>query len=259
MTTALDKLFANGSPPASDIDLFTDNSIFPLVHGNEITFVYRGSADEVLLRSWISGLNTAQSFQKLAGSDLWALTIELPEGSRIEYKLEVVANGQRSLILDPLNKVTAQDPFGANSVCQGEGYQRPSWSLPNDEARPGACHGGKIYSTSFAEEREYQVYLPARYKPKRRYPLLIVHDGFDYFNFAALGTVLDNLIHQLEIPAMIVVMTQSPDRLNEYAGDDRHAAFITQDLLPHLQKEYPLIDEVQARGLMGARDRKSVV
>jgi enterochelin esterase family protein len=51
---------------------------------------------------------------------------------------------------------------------------------------------------------------------------------------------------------MIVALTQSPDRLREYAGDDRHAKFLARDLLPFLTRNYPLIDEPRARGIMGA-------
>jgi enterochelin esterase family protein len=183
---------------------------------------------------------------------LWAVTVDLPAGSRIEYKLEVVSKGHRTLILDPLNKVIAQDPFGANSVCQGDGYQRPNWTLNDPEALQGALHQVKVASKSFAEERDLQIYLPARFRRNRRYPLLIVHDGSDYMQFAALGTVLDNLIHNLEIPPMIVAMTQSPDRLIEYAANDKHAAFIAEDVLSFMESNYPLIDKPQERGIMGA-------
>jgi enterochelin esterase family protein len=64
--------------------------------------------------------------------------------------------------------------------------------------------------------------------------------------------VLDNLIHRLEIPAMIVALTQSPDRLVEYTGDPRHARFVVDELLPALGAAYPLSDGPGARGLMGA-------
>ena len=79
-----------------------------------------------------------------------------------------------------------------------------------------------------------------------------MHDGIDYLRYAALQTVLDNLMQRLEIPEMIVALTQSPDRLNEYAGSDQHARFIVEDLLAHLRSEYPLIDDVRNRALMGA-------
>jgi len=67
-----------------------------------------------------------------------------------------------------------------------------------------------------------------------------------------LQTVLDNLIDQFEIPAMIVALTQSPQRLQEYGADPRHSEFITGDLLPWLEQRYPLFDNPALRGLMGA-------
>lgn len=252
MNKTLKELMRGGTPSHEEIDAFITKSTFPLVNGNDITFIYRGEAEEVLLRSWISGLNTAQSLKRLSETDFWTLTIELPAGSRIEYKLEVVANGQRNLILDPLNEVKALDPFGANSVCQGEGYTRPIWTLPDADAPKGTYDSLNVASKAFGEVRNVEVYLPARFRKNRRYPLLIVLDGLDYFNFAALGTVLDNLMHNLEIPQMIVAMTQSPNRLVEYGADDRHAEFIAKEMLPCLNENFPLIDEPSARGIMGA-------
>ena len=67
-----------------------------------------------------------------------------------------------------------------------------------------------------------------------------------------MKTVLDNLIHRLEIPDMIVAFTDSPDRLREYANDERHARFLTEELLPDLTGRLPIIDRPQARCLMGA-------
>jgi enterochelin esterase family protein len=252
MNGVLDELFRDGPPSADAVDAFVAANTFPLVDAHNITFVYRGVADQILLRCWILGLNTAQPFEMLEGSDLWAVSIELPPESRIEYKFELVRGDQRELILDPLNGVRAHDPFGANSVCQGAGYQRPQWTLTDADARTGTLCHARVPSEAFGEDRDVQIYLPARFRRNRRYPLLIVHDGPDYLEYAALGTVLDNLIHNLEIPQMIVALTQSPDRLREYGADDRHAAFIAGDLLDYMNAEYPLIDEAHARGLMGA-------
>lgn len=252
MTPTLKKLIRKNTIEASDIDAFIHENEFPLVDGTDVTFVYRGAADSVNLRCWISGLDTAQPFQALPGTDLWATTIELPKGSRIEYKLEVNHQGQRNLILDPLNKVIAHDPFGANSVCQGFGYERPEWATHDPLSRLGALERKRLDSKAFSEPRDIQVYLPATFRRNRRYPLLIVHDGDDYLRYADLKIVLDNLTHRLEIPSMIVALTHSPDRLSEYSGNDKHAEFLTNDLLPFMSAEYPLLDSVDSRCLMGA-------
>lgn len=252
MNVELKRLMRKGAPTPEQVDSFIAASSFPLVDETHITFVFRGEAGEVFLRCWIAGLDTAQPFQRLAETDLWATTIALPAGSRIEYKFEIVNGQHRELILDPLNDVQARDPFGANSVCQAFGYERPAWTFPNAEARSGSFDQLSVDSTAFGERREVAVYRPARFRSNRRYALLVVHDGIDYLHYAALKVVLDNLIHALEIPPLIVALTQSPDRLIEYAGDDRHARFVADDLLPFLESAYPLVDEPRARALMGA-------
>lgn len=252
MNPALRKLFRKGAPDPAAIDAFVQEAIFPLVDGTDVTFVYRGKADEVYLRCWISGLDTAQPFQLLSDTDLWAVTIELPKGSRIEYKFEVIEGGKRHLILDPLNDVLARDPFGANSVCQGAGYKRPWWTLKRPDARVGSLDKLHINSEIFKEARDLYIYKPARYRGNRRYPLLIVHDGIDYLKFADLKIVLDNLITSLEIPPLIAVMIQSPDRLLEYGAHDPHADFLANELLPYMNENYPLNDDPDHRAVMGA-------
>jgi len=252
MNPVLRRLFRKGEPDAAAIDAFIEQSSFPLVDEKDVTFVWRGAAEAVNLRCWVAGLNTAQPLQPLQGTDLWAATIELPKGSRVEYKLEVFRNGHRELIVDPLNPVLAHDPFGANSVCQAWGYERPGWTLEDPAARHGHLETQAIESTAFRERREVSVYVPPRFRRNRRYALLVVHDGVDYLHYASLKTVLDNLLHNLEIPPLIAVLTQSPDRLKEYAGDDRHARFVAAEIPAAIADRYPLIDDVASRALMGA-------
>lgn len=252
MNELIAALFAEAVPDGARINAFIRDNDFPLVEPGHVTFVYHGQASEVILRRWISGMSTAQPLQRLEGTDLWALRMELPENSRFEYKFEVVIGDTRQLVLDELNGVLAHDPFGANSVCQGHGYERPVWTLPDEEARGGELASLNVDSKVLAMQREVHVYMPARFRRNRTYPLLIVHDGLDYLRYADLKTVLDNLIHRQEIPAMIVALTQSPDRLVEYTGDPRQASFLAEELLPLLNEKFPLLNDRSARGLAGA-------
>jgi enterochelin esterase-like enzyme len=252
MNPFIELLFRDGNPNTEAVDTFVAEHKFPLVEREHVTFIYRGQADEVYLRRWIAGLSTAQPLQRLESGDLWALTMELPQNSRFEYKFEVVASGEKHLLLDDLNGVVAHDPFGTNSVCQGYGYERPGWTRHDPEARSGTLATLKLNSTAYQDVRELEVYLPARFRRNRTYPLLIVHDGLDFLRYADFKNVLDNLIHRLEIPAMIVALTQSPDRLVEYTGNDNHAKYICEDLVPLLAEKFPLLDDSSARGLAGA-------
>ncbi|HKJ17247.1 MAG TPA: alpha/beta hydrolase-fold protein [Xanthomonadales bacterium] len=252
MTQLINELFADKEPSKESIDSFIEAHEFPLVEPGRVTFVYRGAGDEVILRRWISGHSTARPMTRMGQSDLWALTMALPDLSRFEYKFEVVSQGNRHLILDELNDVLAHDPFGANSVCQGFGYERPDWTFNDEESRSGTVEDYRFHSPAFGEERDIQVYLPARFRPSRQYPLLIVHDGSDFVRFAELKTVLDNLIHRLEVPPMIVALTNSADRLGEYTCNDKHAQFLAEDLLGFMESSFPLMGEPTARAVMGA-------
>jgi len=224
----------------------------PLVDPGGLTFVYLGAADAVRLRLWIHGLPASQAFERANGDDFWVLRIEVPENSRIEYKLEVVRDGHEEWILDPLNPLRAEDPFGANSVARGYGYRQPQWTLHDPAARAGTLEDFVVHSAAFGNERHVGVYVPARFRRTRRYPLLVVHDGFDYLRYASLQTVLDNLIQRLEIPPLIAAFTQSADRLVEYAGSDAHAAFVATEIPHLLEHSFPLHPSPAARGLVGA-------
>ena len=250
MTLAIDALRRGEVLDAAAVQTFLAAHTFPMVEGARVTFAYRGAADAVRLRHWIYGLPSSMPFQRVGSSDLWALVIELPHGSRLEYKLETEAGGQRTLIMDPLNPLVSHAPTGSNSVCHAAGYETPEWIARDDEARAGELEELSVPDRHGA--RRVTVYLPARFRRNRRYPLLVVHDGEDYLRYAALKTVLDNLIHRLEVPAMVVAATQSPDRLREYADDAHHAHFLAERLVPHLERRYPLSAEPQSRGLMGA-------
>jgi hypothetical protein len=106
--------------------------------------------------------------------------------------------------------------------------------------------------TKLGGPRRVSVYLPARFRESRRYPLLIVHDGGDYMRYASLQTVLDNLIHRLEVAPLVVALTHPGDRLSEYPNHPGHAAFIAEQVLPEMKAKFPLYDAPASRCLMGA-------
>jgi enterochelin esterase-like enzyme len=253
MSHAIHDLLLGGTPTKAAIASFLAAHSFPLVEDKQATFIYQGDVKAVYLQHWIFSLESTRPLKRVEGTDFWWLVMEVPPCSRVEYKLLLEhANGGRELILDPLNEALAHDPFGANSVCAGEGYETPEWCEPDEEARPGSLEARRFKSDVYGEPREITVYVPARYRETRRYPLLVVHDGSDYLRFSVLKTVLDNLIHRLEIPPMIVALTDSSNRLEEYADDERHARYLAEELLPGLEDHYSLMGRPDARGLMGA-------
>jgi enterochelin esterase-like enzyme len=237
---------------AAAVDRFLAAHAFPLVEGASVTFVWRGEAEAVRLRHFVFGLPAAQPFTRLDGTDLWYHVLELPERSRVEYKIELVRGGQGTWIEDPLNPLRARDPFGENSVCQGAGYEVPEWTRPDPEARPGTLEEHVIESPALGRPARVTLYRPARFRRGRRYPLLVVHDGGDYLAYSGMKTVLDNLIHRLEVAELVVALTHPGDRLVEYANDERHARFVADELVPWAEGQAPIDPDPSARGLMGA-------
>jgi enterochelin esterase-like enzyme len=251
MKLAIQTLLTQGPLTEATIDTFLRAHQFPLVEGRHATFVYRGPVDSVSLRHWVFGLGSSQPFRRVPGTDFWYHTLELPPNSRVEYKLEVTVGDKSQWIRDPLNQNLAHDPFGANSVCYGQGYKKPAWTEPDPEARPGTMVEAQLEGTPLGT-RPVTIYLPARFRESRRYPLLIVHDGGDYLRYAALKAVLDNLIHRLEVAPLIAALTHPGDRLVEYPDHAGHATYLREHLLPFMEKKFPLYEQPASRCLMGA-------
>lgn len=251
---AINRLVERYPLDAASIDRFLQRNGAPIIEGTRATFLWRGEADEVLVRHRVVGLPDPLALRRVKDTDLWYVTAEIPEGSRIEYQFEIARGEHReSHLNDPLNPKLANGPFGASSVCAAAGYAVPDWCLPDPEARPGEVVERVIASKALRRQVPYYLYLPARFRPVIRYPLLIVHDGGDYLNYASAKTVLDNLIHRNEVAEMVVAFVPpSGDRLVEYANDAPHARFIARELVPALTAELPLHDNPEARTLMGS-------
>jgi len=245
--------WVHGPQPSRDaVDAFLGRHEFPLAEGTKVTFLFRGEADEVRLRHWVYGLTSSEPLHRIHGTDLWYHVMELPENSRVEYKLEVTRGGDTQWVMDPLNPHTARDPFGANSVAHGWGYEVPEWTRPDPTAPEGTLEDRVFQSQALGGPRRITIYRPPRFRETRRYPLLLVHDGGDYVQYAGLKTVLDNLIHRLEMPGVVAVLMHPPDRIEQYRASEAHGRYLTHELVPQLEAELPLLGTPEGRCLMGA-------
>ncbi|NNF14155.1 MAG: enterochelin esterase [Gemmatimonadetes bacterium] len=249
---AIGELIFGNVPTDGEIEAFLDGRDVPLVEGTKVTFVFRGDLDAVALRHWVYGLPTAVPLVRVPGTDLWYHIIDLPEGSRVEYKFQVTKGQETRLVPDPFNQRLARDPFGANSVCHAAGYEVPDWIHDDPSVRKGTVEDRLFQSRALGGARQIKLYKPARYRETRRYPLLVVHDGSEYDRYANLTTVLDNLIHRRDIPGLVVAMTEPPNRIEQYRDSEEHARYIAEELVPSLESELPLVGEPSGRGLMGA-------
>ena len=250
---AINRLRERRPLDAAVVDRFLARFEVPIVEGLRCTFLFRGEADEVFLIHRIFGLPDHLPLRRVRGTDLWYVVLELPEGSRVEYQLEVAfADGRRERINDPLNPRLAHSPVGSSSVCYAHGHEIPDWTQFDPEARPGSLVDMVVPSRALRRDCAVTLYLPARFRRTARYPLLIVHDGGDYLGYADAKTVLDNLIHRLDVAELVAAFVYPGDRLAEYANSAAHARYLTAELLPRLEAELPLAGTPSGRCLMGS-------
>jgi enterochelin esterase family protein len=231
-----------------------DGGSFPIVDTRSCTFAYHGPVISVRLTHFGVGFPDDLDFEPVGDSDWWLLALDVPPGSRLEYKLEVTSSFGTTMIEDPLNERRASHPFGANSVCEAAGYAEPPWVVSDPDVPTGRLVEFELESAALGRTTTTSVYLPAGFDTdgEGRHPLVVVHDGSDYLAYASAATVLDNLIHCGDIPPAVVALVRPFERLVEYADDPRHAEHLTAELVPALERELPLEGTPAGRCLVGA-------
>jgi len=248
-----DEIVEAGSPEACErlVMAFMTRHSLPVSEGDLRTFVVRAEADQAYLRHRMVIWPQDLPMTRLAGTDLWYLSIEVAPGSRVEYHFDVREGTRWRGFNDPSNPDLARSPVGDASVCYGAGYRAPHWARYDSTVSPGDLVEIKLRSRVQSRENRVTLYLPPGFALTARYPLLVVHDGGDYLGYASMKEVLDNLIAAGELAPVVVAFTHPGERLTEYPDDPRHAAWITRELVPELETRYPLEARASGRCLMG--------
>src|SRR4028118_1804601 len=138
---AINRLESARPLDAEEIDRFLGRHEIPVVEGDRCTFLWRGEADEAWVCQRVVGLPDRIPLHRLDGTDLWQLVLELPEGSRVEYQIEIRRGDHYERFNDPLNEKRSHSPMGSSSVCFAVGYETPAWVVPGPAARSGAAAG----------------------------------------------------------------------------------------------------------------------
>lgn len=117
--------------------------------------------------------------------------------------------------------------------------------------------------------REYYLYVPAQYDPKKPAALMVFQDGHAYVNEEGdfrVPVVFDNLIHKKEIPVTIGLFVNPGHRSSELPErpfsasnrsieydslDDTYVRFLMDELIPEISKTYNLSNNPQMRAICG--------
>lgn len=169
--------------------------------------------------------------------------------------LAAVFFASRAVAADPF--VESPDHRENAGIPHGTVTQMPAWE-------------SKIFAGT---TREWWVYVPAQYKPDGSAAVMVFQDGHDYVGPKGnwrVPTVFDNLIARGEMPPTVAIFINPGHKLKE--GEelkavkwkannrsleydslgDRYAKFLLEEILPEVEKKWPLTKDPDLRAICGA-------
>jgi len=97
-------------------------------------------------------------------------------------------------------------------------------------------------------------YLPPGYAaaPETLFPVVYVLDGSNFVEKMEVPRILDHLIANKSIPPVIAVFSEPADRQEEYSRNPRWRAFITEELVPMVDKRFRTFPTPDHRVILGS-------
>ena len=227
------------------------NPVFPLTSENDCIFVFRGSAQQII----VTGDHTQWSqrgdtMQRIAGTDFHYAKKNFPLDARIDYKF---INGT-NWILDPKNPLTCPGGFGPNSELRMPGYPEQPELIGNTDIPRGTIFDTTFKSNALNNSRAIKVYVPPGYSQVQQYPVILFHDGIDYVNLAKAPAIIDRLIFMNRIRPIIAVFVPAVNRTPEYAGNSivQFEKFISEEIMSWVDTRFSTIRNPEYRAVAGA-------
>jgi len=185
---------------------------------------------EVVLRQEVARPRPGPPFVWRDG--MWRLTFPRPEVDRLEYLLGV----DGAFGPDPGNPLRARGPFGEKSVIEWPEYEPPAWL--DSIADAGPVEELELRSRRLIARVRVLLYSTPE-PPGADAPLVVVHDGPEYADYAELTRFLDAMSWEERIPPLRAALIQPVDRNETYSASASYAATLVRELLPQITKRAP--------------------
>lgn len=150
----------------------------------------------------------------------------------MEYLLEL----DGALQLDPSNPLRAAGPFGAKSVIEWPEYRAPAWL--DSIADEGPREWIEVRCRRLVARVPVLLYATPD-PPGKDAPLLVVHDGPEYAEYAELTRFLDAMSWEERIPPLRAALIQPVDRNETYSASALYAGALVRELLPAIARHAP--------------------
>lgn len=162
----------------------------------------------------------------------WRLRFGRPPLDRLEYLLRI----DGAWTTDPGNPLVAPGPFGDKSVVEWPAYEPPAWLDTIADAGPLEEH--ELRSRRLVARVRAVVYSTPE-PPGSDAPLLVVHDGPEYAEYAALTRFLDAMSWEERVPPLRAALVQPVDRDQTYSASASYAGALVHELIPQLARLAP--------------------
>jgi enterochelin esterase family protein len=162
----------------------------------------------------------------------WRLVFPRPDVDRLEYLLGI----DGSFVPDPANPRRAPGPFGDKSVIEWPEYRPPEWL--DSIADAGPIEHLEIRCRRLVARVQVLLYSTPD-PPGAAAPLVVVHDGPEYAEYAALTRFLDAMSWEEQIPPLRAALVQPVDRDETYSASALYAAALVRELLPEITARAP--------------------
>jgi len=267
-SSQLQEVSRSGSPEKIQAwwTTLSDASQIPLIEQDSVYFLFQGSAKSVEWMGDFNGWGYQKDFpnkgKQISGTDIWILKARFPKDARLDYKILVDGS---NWILDPENKFQQWSGVGGGSP--NSELRMPDWKEDPIQIERNTNHKGTLISDVLINSKTlgyqitYSVYIPYGFSKTDQLPCIYVTDGYEYLHpkLGNMSTVLDNLIEDKKItPVMVVfidhrapVDRSNNRRMQELAMNTRYLNFFTEELIPTIESNYPVIRDARHRAIMG--------
>ena len=262
---------ANGTPLIEPIDGDQTNSL--------VTFVWRGNGEtrNVLVQTpyfqWNMG---RRRMQQVGDTNVWYKTEKIASDTRFCYRFSV--NDPRLPIGNPyewrqFTVPLLNDPFNSKHFTYVIDDDLPGdyesieslLDLPlapkspfivfDKDVKHGELTKTQFKSNILPDERRIWYYTPPGYTTKKKYPLVIFLDGWDYLNHIPAQTTLDNLIAAGKIEPVVAVFVATPVtpgvREKEYYANSKFSDLMISEILPLVRSKYSVFTKPDKTTVVG--------
>lgn len=219
----------------------------------KVTFRLRApDAKEVL----VTGVGQRPLPMEKNEQGIWSVTTGILESDIYDYHFQI----DGVTVTDPANPRTKPTYTGTGQsllLVPGPNTWTPAADLPR-----GAITRHFYHSAAAEDDRDYWIYTPAGYDPKRKepYPVLYLLHGLNDEAYCWIGSganvILDNLISQGKAKPMIAVMPLGYGKSGASGAmrEDMMATYartVLEEVMPRVEKAYNVTKDRTQRAIVG--------